>query len=185
MIRLALSPFQLKTMRMQLKQRKMNPEIKSLRKKYKKDPEKLSGELIKVYQKYQFKPFTMISTMIVQVPILAGVYTLFLTKGSLMMSFILPWIVTFAEADPWHVLPILSGVLTFITMSLPILPEMNEAMTLAKRILPALVLTPVLIAIMWNLPVAISLYWTTGNLYALAERLFFRTRIGKYIIQKG
>ena len=185
LIRLAFSPLQLKTLRMQLIQRKMNPEMKSMRVRLKSHPEKLSKEIMALYKKYNYKPLAMISTMFVQVPVLAGVYTLFSTKGALMVSSILPWVVTFGHADPLHILPILSGLLTFTTISLPMLPEMGEVVPLLKRILPALFITPILILFMWKLPVAISLYWATGNLYALGERLFYRSPIGKRVLHKG
>src|SRR5712692_2717897 len=83
-IRLALSPltqFQLVTQRKTVvEQRKLAPEIAEIRKKFKKDPQKLNQETMKLYQEHGVNPLGgMIGCLplIVQIPILTALYYVF------------------------------------------------------------------------------------------------------------
>src|SRR5258708_33743241 len=76
-IRLALSPltqFQLVTQRRTMvEQRKLAPQVRELRKKYKKDPQKLNAEMMKLYQDHGVNPLGGLVgclPLVVQIPIL-------------------------------------------------------------------------------------------------------------------
>src|ERR1700704_1092812 len=83
-IRLALSPltqFQLVTQRKTVaEQRKLAPQVAELRKKYKKDAQKLNAEMMKLYQEHGVNPLGgMIGCLplVVQIPILTALYYVF------------------------------------------------------------------------------------------------------------
>src|SRR5258708_31938687 len=83
-IRLILAPlqqFQLVTQRRSMaEQRKLAPELGELRKKYKKDPQKLQAETMKLYQEHGINPLGgMIGCLplIVQIPILTALFYVF------------------------------------------------------------------------------------------------------------
>ena len=80
-IRGALFPifgWQLRTSRrIQAEQRKVAPDIAELRKKYKREPQKLSAEMQKVYAQHGISPFSSLSgclPALVQAPVLIGLY---------------------------------------------------------------------------------------------------------------
>ena len=83
-IRLALAPlqqFQLVTQRKTMvEQRKLSPQVADLRKKYKKDPQKLNAEMMKLYQEHGVNPLGGLIgclPLIVQLPILTALYYVF------------------------------------------------------------------------------------------------------------
>src|ERR1700716_2699070 len=83
-IRLALSPltqFQLVTQRKTVaEQRKLAPQVAELRKKYKKDAQKLNAEMMKLYQEHGVNPLGGLIgclPLIVQIPILTALYYVF------------------------------------------------------------------------------------------------------------
>ena len=64
--------------RIQAEQRMVAPQIQELRKKYKKEPQKLSAEMNKVYREHGISPFSSLTgciPAIVQMPVLIGLYT--------------------------------------------------------------------------------------------------------------
>ena len=80
-IRSALFPifgWQLRTSRrIQSEQRLIAPQLAELRKKYKKEPQKLSEEMKKLYAEHQVSPFSSLSgclPALVQMPVLIGLY---------------------------------------------------------------------------------------------------------------
>jgi YidC/Oxa1 family membrane protein insertase len=80
-IRGALFPifgWQLRTSRrIQAEQRLIAPQLAELRKKYKKEPQKLSAEMQKLYAEHQVSPFSSLSgclPALVQMPVLIGLY---------------------------------------------------------------------------------------------------------------
>ena len=85
-IRLLLAPlqqFQLVTQRKTYaEQRKLAPEVAELRRKYRKDPQKLNTEMMKLYQEHGVNPLGgMIGCLplVVQIPILTALYYVFTT----------------------------------------------------------------------------------------------------------
>jgi YidC/Oxa1 family membrane protein insertase len=83
-IRLILAPlqqFQLVTQRKSMvEQRKVAPQIAELRKKYKKDPQRLQAETMKLYQEHGVNPlggFIGCLPLIVQLPILTALFYVF------------------------------------------------------------------------------------------------------------
>ncbi len=80
-IRGALFPifgWQLRTSRrIQSEQRLIAPQLAELRKKYKREPQKLSEEMKKLYAEHQVSPFSSLSgclPALVQMPVLIGLY---------------------------------------------------------------------------------------------------------------
>ena len=84
LIRLLLAPlqqFQLVTQRKTLvEQRKLAPQVAELRKKYKKDPQRLNTEMMKMYQEHGVNPLGGLIgclPLVVQLPILTALYYVF------------------------------------------------------------------------------------------------------------
>ncbi|MGZ3489128.1 MAG: YidC/Oxa1 family membrane protein insertase, partial [Isosphaeraceae bacterium] len=83
-IRLALAPlqqFQLVNQRKTMaEQRKLAPQVAELRKKYKKDPQKLNAEMMKMYQEHGVNPLGGLigcAPLVVQLPVLTALYYVF------------------------------------------------------------------------------------------------------------
>jgi YidC/Oxa1 family membrane protein insertase len=161
-IRGALFPifgWQLKTSRrIQAEQRMIAPQLAELRKKYKREPQKLSEEMKKLYAEHQVSPFSSLSgclPALVQAPVLIGLYrgitaaTSNLPKGT-GLGFL--WITNVSEsgvkqcctvagktdylqvfAHPTAlILPLLAAILTF-AQSRMMMPPQRPDMTDQER----------------------------------------------------
>ena len=203
-IRSALFPifgWQLRTSRrIQSEQRLIAPQLAELRKKYKKEPQKLSEEMKKLYAEHQVSPFSSLSgclPALVQMPVLIGLYRGITNATSGLhtgLGFL--WIKNVAESGVAQccnagagktdyaqifshptvlILPALAAVLTFAQsrmMMPPPRPDMtDQERTMANVTRQMSVIFPVII--FWlslNFPQGLALYWVTGTLFMVLQQ---------------
>lgn len=183
LVRSLLFPLNLRTARQQVLQASIQPELKLLRERYKEDQATMMQETMNLYQKVGVKPFSMFGTALMQMPIFMAMYGLFFSHGAAMSSSLIPWVVTFAQTDALHILPALAAGLTFLTSMIPLSGDMIPQAPIGQRMGMSLIMVVVFLFVLWKAPVALGLYWTTGSLFALLERGFYRTSLGKKLLQ--
>jgi YidC/Oxa1 family membrane protein insertase len=204
-IRLVLSPlqqFQLTTQRKSmLEQRKLAPEVGELRKKYKKEPQKLQAEMTKLYAEHGINPFAGLVgclPLIVQLPILTALYYVFTgfahsAKVAAHFLFIpnlndnpthhlLASVVLFGThvgipSPEYLVFPLLAAATTFVQtkmLQMPPAPNLSEQEAQAQQMQKMMVwLSPLMIG--WfalNVPAGLGLYWFVGNCVGIIQQYF-------------
>ncbi|MGZ9586122.1 YidC/Oxa1 family membrane protein insertase [Paenibacillus marinisediminis] len=183
LVRLALFFLNLKLARTQLKQVQMRPELDLIRSKYSENKEKLMQETSKLYKHYGVGGSMWLSLL--QMPIFFSLYHLFSQYGASMSSDLLPWIQSFSQPDPTHIMPTLYAICSFTVMMLPIVPQNNQTGTLLKRIGLPLAFTLFMLTIFWQYPVALCIYYTFNAFCNIGERIFYRTVMGNRLLNKG
>jgi YidC/Oxa1 family membrane protein insertase len=198
-IRLVLAPlqqFQLVTQRRSMaEQRKLAPEIAELRKKFKKDPQKLNAETMKLYQEHGINPLGgMIGCLplIVQIPILTALFYVFrdwAPHAHVVAHFL--FIPNLNDNPSAHALlhglpipdlaylifPLLAGITTLIqTRMLQMPPSPNptdqEAQTQQMQ-RTMLWISPLMIGYFaLNVPAGLGLYWFIGNCVSIIQQSF-------------
>ncbi|HVH62887.1 MAG TPA: YidC/Oxa1 family membrane protein insertase [Candidatus Dormibacteraeota bacterium] len=197
-IRVLLSPlqqFQLVTQRKTYaEQRKLAPEVAELRKKFRKDPQKLNSEMMKLYQEHGVNPLSsMIGCLplVLQIPILTALYYVF--TGWAHTHGVAPFLfVPNLNENPNHhvigssipipvpvylIFPLLAGITTLIQtrmlqMPPPPNPTEQEAQTLQMQ-RTMLWISPMMIFIFaLNVPAGLALYWFVGNCVSIIQQSF-------------
>ena len=199
LIRLLLAPlqqFQLITQRKTLvEQRKLAPQVAELRKKYKKDPQRLNTEMMKLYQEHGVNPFGGLVgclPLVVQLPILTALYyvfTGFARSHEVATHFLF---IPNLNDNPNHhlmfagvplpspeylVFPLLAAITTLIQsrmlqMPAPPNPTEQEQQTLQMQRTMVLI-SPLMIG--WfalNVPAGLGLYWFVGNCVSIIQQSF-------------
>lgn len=203
-IRAVLFPifnWQLRTSRrIQAEQRKVAPQIQELRKKYKKEPQKLSAEMNKVYREHGISPFSGLTgclPALVQMPVLIGLYNAIRNAAT---HTLLPsekgflWIHDVSQSSQqaccangnWGgllthptllILPLLAGAFTF-AQSRMMMPPPRPDMTDQERSMQAVskqmsLLFPVMIFIFALLfPQGLAIYWVTGTFFMVMQQFY-------------
>lgn len=199
-IRAVLFPvfsWQLRTSRrIQAEQRKVAPQISELRKKYKREPQKLSAEMNKVYREHGISPFSGLTGCVpalVQLPVLIGLYNAIRNATSTLGHGIgkgFLWIDDVSQAAapngnwshvPTHpaylVLPLLAAAFTFAQSRMMMQPPRAD-MTDQERSMAAVtkqmtLLFPVMIFIFGLLfPQGLALYWVTGTMFMVFQQWY-------------
>ncbi|MEK8131187.1 membrane protein insertase YidC [Paenibacillus filicis] len=186
LVKLALYRFNLTIARQQVLSAAMNPQMKKLRETYGQDPAALMKEMTKLQQQHGYRPLAPFMGMLLQLPVLSAMYGLFLTHGSTMTSILVPWVPHLSAADPMHLIPIITGLLSFAVGLIP-LTEITGAPTMpvGQKVFLGVVLMALPLFVTWRSPIALGLYWIGGTLFNLLERLFYRTALGKRLLNKG
>lgn len=144
----------------------LQPKMKEIQDKYGKDPQKLQQKLGELYKETGANPFAGCLPMLIQMPILMGMYyALFnFDYGGAEPSFL--WMPSLSQTDPTYILPILSGLTTWLQQKVSSV-ESNSQMKIMMTIMP--------LFIGWisiNFPAGLVLYWVTMNIVQVLQQLW-------------
>jgi YidC/Oxa1 family membrane protein insertase len=115
-IRIILLPLSIKQTRSTAKMGAIQPEMKKVQEKYKKDPQKSQQEVMKLYKENGVNPMGGCLPMLIQMPILFALYGLFNNLNLQGAGFL--WMTDLTKPDPMYILPILSTVTTYFSSKL-------------------------------------------------------------------
>jgi len=204
-VKLILSPLTRKSIRSQVLMKKMEPELKQIKKDFP-NKEEQAKKTFELYKKYGTNPFSGCLVILIQLPFIFALYYVFY-KGltideSLVYSFInIPaeTFTNFLGLVEMHsksvVLGILAGVTQFIQgyLSMPIKPkvsivkegELPEKKTFQEELSDSMQMNvryilPVFIAfIAWKISAAVALYWITSNIFTIVQEGYIRRKLSK------
>ncbi len=199
LIRVLLAPlqqFQLVTQRRSMtEQRKLAPQVAELRKKFRKDPQKLNAEMMKLYQEHGVNPLGGLVgclPLIVQLPILTALYYVFQShaRNAHTPAHFL-WLQNLNTNPNQHLLihglpipdlaylvfPLLAAVTTLIQsrmLQMPPAPNPTEQEQQTQQMQRTMVwLSPLMIGYFaLNVPAGLGLYWFVGNCVSIIQQSF-------------
>jgi YidC/Oxa1 family membrane protein insertase len=186
-VKLALYPLYAKQIRSSADMAEMSERTQEIQRRYANDKEKMNEEMQKLYAEVGFNPMSGCLPMLIQFPIIMGLFTLlrnpmkYMPPGNLMIfanheSFL--WIPDLAQPD-MIILPILAGVATYFAFS------MNSAMTAQpgasagqNKAMNAIMKYFFPVSILWlarSYPAGLAIYWAGGQIM----QIFFNIRVNK------
>jgi YidC/Oxa1 family membrane protein insertase len=191
LIKLVISPifqYQLTTSRrVQAEQRRIAPQLAAIRKKHKKDPQRLNQETMALYKEHNINPLAQMSgclPALIQSPILIALFYVIrdahqtlpihnfhflgiaLDKSALEHGQFVPLAV---------LLPILAGLTTFVQTKMMTPPGgmASQDATQAAMTQNMTMILPVFIGfISLQFAAALALYWVVSNLFSIGQQYF-------------
>ena len=189
LIKLIISPifqYQLSTSRrVQAEQRRIAPQLSALRKKHKKDPQRLNQETMALYKEHNINPLAQMSgclPALLQSPILIALFYVIrdahqtlpihnfhflgiaLDKSALASGQFVPLAI---------LLPILAGLTTFVQTKMMTPSGVVQDPTQAAMTQNMTLIMPVFIAfISLQFAAALALYWVVSNLFSIGQQYF-------------
>jgi YidC/Oxa1 family membrane protein insertase len=169
-IKTLLWPLQNKATNSMRRMAALSPKMTELREKYKDDPTKMNEELMKLYRDYGVNPFSGCLPMLIQIPIFFGFYGMLGTAIELRNSSFL-WIHDLSQPDtighvlgfPINILPlVMAGTMVW---QMAITPKTGDATQ--QRML--MFMPVIFVVFAYNYASALSLYWTTQNLFSIVQ----------------
>lgn len=181
-VRLCLFPLYANQIKHSLKMQDMQPKLKALQQKYANDKETLNIKMMELYKEENFNPMKGCLPMIIQLPIIWGLFALlrnpglYINNSAFVMAVHEPflWMKDLSQPDLWMILPILAGVATFFSFSIsssamgPMgamgpgstepAAQSNTMMKMMKYFFPVM--------IVWmgrSFPAGLALYWFIGT----------------------
>ncbi len=187
-VKLVLYPLYSKQIRSSADMAEMSEKAQEIQRRYANDREKQNEEMQKLYSEVGFNPMSGCLPMLIQFPIIMGLFALlrnpmkYMPSGSEMIfanheSFL--WIKDLAQPDAW-ILPIAAGLATYFAFAL------NSAMTMQQpgasagqnKAMNAIMKYFFPLSILWlarSYPAGLAIYWAGGQFM----QIFFNIRINK------
>ncbi len=180
--RVLFYPLTVRSMRSMKAMQALQPQINSLRSKYKSDPQRLQKETLDLYRAHGVNPMGGCLPMVAQVPIFYALYLAlsvsvdlqnapFICVGHVFGADV--WICNLASHDPTYVLPILMGVSMFVQQ------RMSPTGADPRQAKMMLVMPFVFTFMFLNLPSGLVLYWTVSNVLQVLQQVYMDRSRGR------
>lgn len=204
-VRLILFPLARKAIRSQMAMKAVAPEIEALKKKYKDKPEEQGRAMFALYKEKKVNPFSGFLLLLLQLPVLLGLYWVFarggfpMVKPEMLFSFVaVPSIVNmhFLGLIDMSSHSIFLAALVAITQAIYTRLSMGPSGTLtqteasfsdemaksfdvqARYVLPVVIGT-----VSYFVAAAAPLYWVTSNLFMIGQEFFVGRRFhGRHVL---
>lgn len=202
-VRLVLYPLSKSAIKTQLKMKDIQKPLEEIKEKYKNDQQQMAIEMMKFYKENDIKPFSGILLLFIQLPIIFALYFVFLKEGlpnidpNLLYSFVgVPEFVNakflgfFDLAAKSVILALLAGATQFFQARLMVKKNDQSLLTnkensfqndlmKSMQIQMQYVLPGLMIAFSYSLGAVVALYFTTSNLFSIAQELYLKRKLEK------
>jgi YidC/Oxa1 family membrane protein insertase len=185
LIRALSLPLSLKTLRSQREMAELGPEMEKLKERHKGDQAAQGQAMMELYKQRNINPLGGCLPLLIQIPVLLGLYRVFLNvfkpeSLQALYSFV---------PNPETIQTLSFGVLDLGLRSIPLAlaagaaqfihallsrpaQQTGQAAMLSKQMLYFFPL--MIIVVSWNLPAGLALYWVVSTLLSIGEQWYIK-----------
>jgi YidC/Oxa1 family membrane protein insertase len=183
LVKILVYPLTKKSYRSMKEMSKVQPLLLELKEKYKGDPQRYQKETMKLYKEHGINPLGGCVPILLQLPLLAALYTVFRSTIQLRgASFIPGWIDDLSRADTiftlpfslpmygnqFNLLPVLMAGSTIIQSKMTITDPKQKAM---------IYFMPIFMLVLFNqFPSGLNLYYTLFNVWTILQQKLIDNR---------
>lgn len=196
LVKVILMPFAIKAIKAQQDMKRVEPQVKELQEKYKGDRQQLGVKMMELYRQEQVSPFSSLGLILIQIPIIFGLYYIVLRAGLPEIDPVrLYSFIPFPDHSPS---PLLFGILDVTTKSILLalaagvaqfiqtriaLPQAStntDDLTAQQQMMQSMTknlqyIFPVIITVIaYTLSAAVALYFLTSNIFHIFQELYVR-----------
>lgn len=166
LIKVVFYPLSDRSYKSMAKMRALQPQIESLKQRYKDDKQALSRAMMELYKKEKINPMGGCLPMLIQIPVFIALYYVLIESVELRQAPFIFWIHDLSIKDPYYVLPILMGLSMLLQQKLS--PQSPDPMQAKMMMLMPVVFTIFLL----SFPSGLVLYWITNNLLSVLQQWY-------------
>ncbi len=178
-VKLLLYPLTAKSMKSMQEMKKLQPEIEKLKAKFGDDRERLNMETMKLYQQHKVNPLGGCLPMLIQLPIWFALYAALQTSVELYREPFL-WLKDLTQRDPYYILPIATGLASFVTQKISPQPADNSQAKMMLYFFPA-----IFTVMMVGVPGGLTLYIFVNSALSIAQQQIMMRRASAAVAVKG
>ncbi len=168
LMKFAFHPLTRKSTTATLKMQELQPKMAQLKEKYKKEPQRLNQETMKLYKQAGVNPLGGCLPLLLQMPVFYGLFVVFRSTIELRGAGFMLWLTDLSQMDPYYVLPIIMAVAMFWQQKISI-KDPKQAMLV--YFMPVL-----FFFFFFKFPAGLTLYWTVFNILSLMETYYFKRK---------
>lgn len=170
-IKSLLFPLTAKQIKSMKAMKEIGPQLKAVQDKYKNDKAAQQKAIADLYKETGINPLAGCLPLIVQMPILSGMfYALRSYKYLTHPGFL--WIKNLSAVDHFYILPILAALTTYLSSKQSSMSASENANPAGKVVV---VVMPIFIGYMTlHFPAGLGLYWVVSNLMQIVQQRFLQ-----------
>lgn len=198
-IKIIILPLSIKASKAQIEMKGTEKDLAQIKEKFKDDKTEQSKKIMEYYKERGINPFASIFILIIQLPILIGLYQVFIKSGlpeintAILYSFIsapvainMMFLGLINISEKSVILAIIAGVTTYFQISHSTGPQTQSSGTqgdIAKAMAVQMkYIFPILMTfIAYTISSAIAIYFITSNLFAIAQEIYIKKKYHKDI----
>lgn len=171
LVRIALWPLNQKAMESGLRMQAVQPLMKEIQDKYKKDPERLQREMLKLYKEHKVNPFGGCLPMLLPLPILFALFFVFANTIEFRgVPFL--WLPDLSRADPLYIIPVVMGLSMFAVTRVGQIGMPPNPQT--KMLLYVL---PIMMTVLFlKFASGLNLYYAVQNIFSIPQQYLIAKR---------
>ena len=181
LIYMLLVPLRFQSMKGMLKMQRIQPQIDAIKARYKNpkptDPKmaEMNAEIMDLQKKHGVSMFGGCIPTLVQFPLLFAFFTM-MTKVVELRQAHWYWLPDLSQPDPYHILPIIMVVTSFLVQFYTPSPGVDPA----QQRMMAFMMPAFSGYWTWNYASGLALYWNVGNFIMVGQQLILnRTALGR------
>ncbi len=169
-VRLILFPLTWKQYKSAQEMQVIQPKLKALQQKYKKDRGKLQEETMKLYQEHHVNPFASCLPLILQLPIFISLFYAIRTEPDIAAATFMG--ISLGESS--IILLILYVLTQIVSTELMLVTQSDKTQKMIMRAMPI-----VFVFFLSKFPAGLFVYWITTNLWTIGQQLVIRRTMPK------
>jgi len=196
-IKIIILPLSIKASKAQIEMKSTEKDLQTIKENYKNDKAEQSKKIMEYYKERGINPFASIFILLIQLPILIGLYQVFIKSGlpkintALLYSFIgspvaidMMFFGVLNISEKSIILAILAGITTYFQISHSTGSQTQTGGTqgdIAKAMAMQMkYFFPILMAfIAYTISSAIAIYFITSNVFAIGQEIYIKKKYHK------
>lgn len=190
-LKILMFPLTRSTTKSMQKMQALAPMVEEIKQKYKEDQSQANIQVMKLYRDYGANPAGGCLPLLLQMPILSALYSLFSNAIELRQSNFVFWMSDLSVPDVIFSLPFkipLLGLQDFsgLALAMGVTMFLQQKMTITDPRQKALVwMMPVMMTLLFNnFPAGLNLYYFAFNIFAISEQLYYKNKKMKEPLKK-
>ncbi|MBD3403265.1 membrane protein insertase YidC [candidate division GN15 bacterium] len=173
LIKLVTMPLSLKSFKSMQAMKDLQPKIEELKKKHSKNPQAMNQEMMKLYKKHGVNPLSGCLPILLQMPLLFAMFTVFRSTILLRDAPFIWFIQDLSHGatgftDPYIVLVIIMVGAQFLSQHLTMASSTQQNKALMYM------MPPVMGFFLYSLPAGLILYWICFSVFSLLDWLVYK-----------
>jgi YidC/Oxa1 family membrane protein insertase len=184
LVKIVLRPLTAKSTRSMKEMQYIQPELAKIREKYKDNPQKMNAEQMKLFKEHGVNPMGGCLPLLLQMPILIALFTVFRSTIELRHAPFILWITDLSSPDTIYTLPFSIpiygrhvNVLPFIMVASQVIQQKLTSTSTAPQQRMMMYLMPIMFFFIFNqFPSGLNLYYTMYNILTIIEQQYLPSK---------
>ena len=156
------------------KMRRLAPKINQLKDRYGEDKQKLMQAQMELWKKEKVNPLGGCLPMLLQMPVLIGIYWVLMKSVELRQSPFIFWYNDLSQMDPFFILPLIMGVSMFISQQMTPMATADPMQAKVMKFMPVIFT----VFFLW-FPSGLVLYWLVSNIFNILQQSYIIRSVNK------